>query len=184
MRYTADLRWIATNAASSAYYSTAIPVNKFTSDFDFQLSQGDGEGFTFVLQAAGLNALGATEGGLGYATIPKSVAVKFDRFSDAGEGSNSTGVYVGGVSPTVPSTNVLPSGINLHSGDPFHARLSYDGANLTVSITDLFQYAFTGTYPVNIPAAIGTPTAYAKFTAATGASAETVKILDWHMTSF
>jgi streptogramin lyase len=171
--------------ANSAYDSTAIPVNKFTSDFDFRMNRGDGEGFTFVLQAEGLNAIGLSGGGLGYENIPHSIAIKFDRFSDAGEGSNSTGVYVGGAAPTVPSTNVLPSGINLHSGDPFHAQLSYDGANLTVSITDLAQYAvFTGSYRVNIPAAIGTPAAYAGFTASTGASAETVTILKWTMTSF
>jgi Legume lectin domain len=179
---------------NSVYYSTAIPVGKFTSDFDFQLSRGDGEGFTFVLQSAGLHALGSPGGGLGYgpstpggagAKIPNSVAVKLDLFSDAGEGSNSTGVYIVGASPTVPATNVLPSGINLRSGHPFHAHLSYDGANLTVSIIDLSQYAvFTGAYPVNIPAAIGTPTAYAGFTATTGATGELVKILDWNMTSF
>ncbi len=44
--------------ASSAYFSTAVPVNKFSTDFDFKLSRGDGDGFTFVLQSEGLNAIG------------------------------------------------------------------------------------------------------------------------------
>ena len=80
--------------------------------------------------------------------------------------------------PTVPATNVLSSGINLHDGHFFHARLSYDGTNLKVSITDLTQYAvFTGTYPVNIPLAVGGDTAYAGLTAATGLGlANTTKI--------
>jgi sugar lactone lactonase YvrE len=182
------------NQASSAYFDTVIPVSKFTSDFDFQLSRGDGEGFTFVLQSEGLNAIGPAGGGLGYgpstpdgpgSRIFHSLAVKFDLYSDAGEGSNSTGVYVGGDSPTVPATNLLPSAINLHSGHAFHARLNYDGANLTVSITDLTEYAvYTGVYAVDIPAAVGGTTAFAGFTAATGAEYDTVNILDWTMTSY
>ena len=189
---------LATDAgleSSSAFFSTAVPINKFTSDFDFVLSREAGEGFTFVLQTAGLDALGSDGGGLGYgpdlpgaagASIPHSVAVKFDLHSDAGEGSDSTGVYVAGASPTEPSTNVLPSGINLHNGHPFHTRLSYDGTNLRVSITDLEQYAvFTATYPVAIPTAVGGSTAYAGFTAGTGLNLyDTIKIRDWTMTSY
>ncbi len=180
--------------ANSAYFDTVVPVNKFTSDFDFQLSKGNGEGFTFVLQSEGLNAIGAAGGGLGYGPsmpdgpgtrIFHSVAVKFDLYSEAGEGSNSTGLYIGGNSPTVPSTNLLPSGINLHSGHTFHAHLNYDGVNLTVSITDLTQYAvFTGTYVVDIPAAVGGMTAFAGFTASTGVQYNTVNILNWSMTSY
>jgi sugar lactone lactonase YvrE len=174
---------------SSAYFSTAVPINKFSTDFDFVMTRAPGftgEGFTFVVQSAGLNALGSSGAGLGYATIEHSVAVKFDMHSDAGEGSNSTGVYVGGALPTVPATNVLPSGINLHSGDAFHVRLNYDGANLKVSITDLTGYAvFTGTYPVNIPLAVGGDTAYAGFTAGTGLGiVNTTKILNWSMSSY
>jgi len=174
---------------SSAYFSTAVPIGKFSTDFDFVMAPVPGlmgEGFTFVVQSAGLNALGSSGAGLGYAGIGHSVAVKFDEYSNAGEGSNSTGVYVGGALPTVPATNVLSSGINLHGGHFFHARLSYDGTNLKVSITDLTQYAvFTGTYPVNIPLAVGGDTAYAGFTAATGSGlANTTKIFNWSMNSY
>jgi Legume lectin domain len=167
---------LATDAgleASSAFFATPVPINKFTSDFDFVLSRGAGEGFTFVVQSAGLHAVGSAASGLGYGALPgagaakieHSVALKFDMHSDAGEGSNSTGVYLGGASPTVPSTNLAPT-INLHSGHHFHARLNYDGVNLRVSITDLTQYAvFNGTYAVAIPTAVGGATACAGFTA-------------------
>jgi Legume lectin domain/NHL repeat len=182
---------------SSAFFSTPIPINKFTSDFDFVLSREAGEGFTFVVQTAGLHALGSLGSGLGYGVIPPgmlgagglkiehSVALKFDLHSDAGEGSNSTGVYLDGASPTVPSTSLAPS-INLHSGHQFHARLNYDGVNLKVSITDLTQYAvFNGAYPVAIPTAVGGPTAYAGFTAGTSLDFhDTIKILNWSMSSY
>jgi hypothetical protein len=188
---------LATDAgleASSAFFSTAVPINKFTSDFDFVLSREAGEGFTFAVQSAGLHAVGSAGSGLGYGVdlpgaggekIGHSVAVKFDMHSDAGEGSNSTGVYVGGASPTVPSTSLAPT-INLHSGHRFHARLNYDGVNLRVSITDLTQYAvFNGAYAVAIPTAVGGSTAYAGFTAGTALGLyDTIKILNWKMTSY
>lgn len=190
-----ELATDAAQEASSAFFSTAVPVNKFTSDFDFVLSsQQAGEGFTFVVQSAGLHALGSAGSGLGYgvelpggagAKIGQSAAVKFDVHNDAGEGSDSIGVYVGGASPTVPSTNLVPSGINLSSGDNFHARLTYDGANLTLNLTDLTQYTvFTATYPVDIPTAVGGATAYAGFTAGTGNVYDTIKVLNWSMSSY
>ena len=79
----------------------------------------------------------------------------------------------------------IPSGINLHRGHIFHARVSYAGGFLTLRITDLTQYAvFAATYPVNIRKAVGTATAYAGFTAATGDLANTVEILNWSMSSY
>lgn len=183
--------------ANSAFFSTPVPVNKFTSDFNFVLSRDAGEGFTFVLQSAGLHAVGSPGSGLGYGVIPPgmpgagglkiehSVALKFDMHSDGGEGSNSTGVYLAGASPTVPSTSLAPT-INLHSGHQFHARLNYDGVNLKVSITDLTQYAvFNAAYAVAIPSAVGGSTAYAGFTAGTaGDLYDTIKILNWSMSSY
>ncbi len=178
----------------SAFFPTAVPLNGFTSDFDFKLSAGYGEGFAFVLQSEGPNAIGSGGGGLGYgpsmpggggAKITHSVAVKFDLHSDAGEGSNSTGVYVGGASPSVPYTELTPSGINLHRGHTFHARVLYEGGFLTLWITDLTRYAvFAGTYKVDVTRALGDTSAYAGFTAATGDLYDTVKILNWNMTSY
>ena len=162
---------------SSAFFPTTVPVNNFTSDFDFKLSAGYGEGFTFVLQSIGFNALGSGGSGLGYgptvpggggAKIAHSVAVKFDLHSDEGEGSNSTGIYVDGASPTVPYTEVTPA-INLHSGHTFHARLTYTSKILSIVITDLTQYSvFARSYPVDIPKAVGSTSGYAGFLRAPG----------------
>ena len=77
-----------------------------------------------MIQNAGLAALGPAGGGLGYgpdnisnptyssnAPIAKSVAIKFDMVNNAGEGTNSTGSYTDGSSPTVPA--VAPgNGVN------------------------------------------------------------------------
>ena len=64
------------------------------------------------------------------------MAVKFDLYSNAGEGSDSTGLYTNGASPTIPSEDMTSSGVNLHSGDVMNVHMSYDGTTLTWTITD------------------------------------------------
>ena len=93
---------------------TAAPVNvqSFTTDFSFQISGGTNtaDGFTFTLQNAAPNALGAVGGGLGYQGIGSSVAIKFDLYSNSGEGVDSTGFFIDGASPTVPSLDMTAAG--------------------------------------------------------------------------
>src|SRR6202012_4529222 len=110
----------------------------FKVSFHFQLTGASGptpdaDGFTFVLQANGPDALGTTGGGLGYGvpavgqtgpSISNSLAIKFDLHNNNGEGASSTGLYLNGVAPTTPSINLLPSGIDLHSGHEFDAELN------------------------------------------------------------
>ena len=85
--------------ASSAFFNTPVNVQSFTNDFSFQLASATADGFTFTIQGNSPTALGPGGGGLGYGPshpggtpgIGKSVAVKFDLYSNAGEGSDSTG---------------------------------------------------------------------------------------------
>ena len=64
--------------------------------FTFQLSNPAADGITFTIQNNGPTALGGDGGALGYAGIPNSVAIKFDLYNNAGEGPNSTGLYING----------------------------------------------------------------------------------------
>ena len=52
--------------------------------------------FTFAIQGSAPTALGGLGGALGYAGMTNSVAVKFDIYDNAGEGTNSTGLYLNG----------------------------------------------------------------------------------------
>ncbi len=103
--------------AGSAFYATPVNIQQFSTQFTFQLSNPSADGITFTIQNNGPTALGGIGGGLGYARIPNSVAIKFDLYNNSGEGPDSTGLYVDGAMPTMPAINLTGTGIDLHSGD-------------------------------------------------------------------
>ena len=114
------------------------------------------------------------------AVLDNDVIVKFDLFNNAGEGSDSTGLYTDLQLTTVPAIDLTSTGVNLHSGDIFNAQMAYNGATLTVVITDTVTNATaTQTYTVNIPAIVGGPTAYVGFTGASGGATAIQQILSW-----
>jgi hypothetical protein len=152
---------------------------------------------TFVIQNAGTSAVGPSGGGLGYgpdnvtnpsnsanSPVGKSVAVKFDIVNNAGEGTNSTGLYQNGASPTVQAVT-LTGGVNLRSGDTFKAHITYNGTTLTLTLTDQVNTSltFTTSWTVNIPSVVGGSTAYVGFTGGTGASVANQDIITWTYSS-
>jgi hypothetical protein len=173
--------------ASSAWFPTAVNIQNFTTDFSFQTSAGSptADGLTFTLQNQGTTALAGAGGNLAYGlTTTPSVAVKFDLYNNSGEGSDSTGLYLNGASPSIPAVDMTGSGIDLHSGDIFRVHMTYDGTNLAMTITDATTAAkFSITWPVNIPSTVGANTAFAGFTGATGGYTSNQNILSWTMSS-
>src|SRR5579862_8071445 len=182
-----------TSEASSAWYSSPVNVQQFTTNFSFQITGGTNptaDGFAFVIQGGTSTALGPSGGGLGYGALsgggglPTSIAVKFDLYSNNGEGPDSTGLYVNGAAPTVPALDMTSSGVNLHTTDIFNVQMSYDGSNLTMTITDATTNAtFTHTWAINIPGTVGANTAYVGFTGGTGGYTAIQDILSWTMSS-
>ena len=175
-----------TYEASSVYYSTPVNIQAFTTNFSFQLSAAQADGFTFVIQNAGVNALGSNGGGLGYggatagAGIGQSVAIKFDFYNNAGEGTDSTGLFTNGTYPTVPFIDLTPSGIQLNSGDSIQAQLSYNGTVLTLTLNDVVvNKTYTQQFTVNIPQIVGANTAFVGFTGGAGGLSSSQKILTW-----
>ena len=182
----------------SVFSAVPIGLASFATEFDFQLTgkdtpAPDADGFTFVVQANGPNAIGSVGGGLGYGVpaegqpgpkITSSVAVKFDLHDNNGEGPSSTGIYLDGAAPTTPSLSLLPNLIDLHSGHVFHVALVYDGKVLTLTITDQTTHAtFSHPFTINIAGYLGGQTGYAGFTASTGEKTAVQSILDWQLTS-
>lgn len=179
---TLDLTDGGNNEARSAFYGAAVPVGSFTTNFAVGITNPQADGFTFCIQGDGPFALGGTGGQLGYGGMPKSVAVKFDLYDNSGEGTNSTGLYTGGDSPTnLNSIDLTPSGINLRGGDLINVAISYDGNTLTVQETDAQAgTSATQSYPnLDIPALVGGPGAWVGFTAGTGGLASSQQIFNW-----
>jgi flagellar biosynthesis/type III secretory pathway chaperone len=175
-----DLTSVTDWEARAAWYASPVNVQSFTTDFSFQETSASADGFTFTIQNDGAQALGHYGGGLGYEGIGSSVAVKFDLYSNAGEGIDSTGFYTGGATPTVPALDMTSSGVNLHSGDILHAHITYNGTTLTLTLTDTVTNAsFTASTTINIPATVGGDTAYVGFTASTGGETSVQQILNW-----
>ncbi len=168
--------------AGSAFYYEPVNIQAFASTFSFQLSTPNADGFTFIIQNApgGTANVGLSGGNLGYAKIGNSVAIKFDLYSNAGEGQDSTGLYMNGAVPTVPAIDLSSTGINLHSGDQMTVNLAYNGATLFMNITDIVTSATWSTsWTIDIPAIIGSNTAYVGFTGGTGGETASQKILTW-----
>ena len=80
----------------------------------------------------------------------------------------------------IPASDLTASGIDLHNGDVLHAHVTYDGTTLTLVLSDPQTNAqFTLSQAVDIPGAVGGPTAFVGFTGGTGGTVSTQKILTW-----
>jgi hypothetical protein len=193
--------------AGSSFHTSPVQISDFQTTFTFRLHDGtdpraDGMGFVIQNSSQGAAALGPGGGGLGYGPdnpsgapgIPASLIVKFDLYNNAGEGTNSTGIFTEGRSPTVRQPGLDPiypdQSINLSAapyidqdGNPIvnindqHTKqvdLTYDSASqtLTEKITDLEvipNKSVTITYNnVNLQFLIGSSTAFVGFTGGTG----------------
>ena len=178
---TLELTNGGSNEAGSAFYTTPVNIQSFTTDFTFQLTNPAADGFTFTIQNVGPGAWALTASSLGYAPIGESVAIKFDLYQNPGDASNnSTGIYVDGALPTGRAIDLTGSGINLHSGDKMDAHITYDGTTLNLTITDLVTLAtWSHPFTINIPASVGGNTAYVGFTGGTGGLTATQQILSW-----
>ena len=169
-------------AAGSAWFPTKVSVAEFTTDFDFQLPTSKADGFTFTIQNAPQKmwAMGGNGSGLGYEFMTNSVALSFDLYQGGVSNAELMGVYTGGVAPQGRSVSLTGTGLNLHSGDPFHVHIVYAGTTMTVTVTDNTTGAsFTTSFTVNIASSVGASTAYVGFTGGTGSLTSTQNILDW-----
>jgi hypothetical protein len=188
--------------AGGAWYSTPVNIQSFTTDFTFQ-QDPSAYGMFFVVQNSNstTNVLGyfglgavADANGEGFgdytgqdAAIGHSVGIKFDLTSFNGNANigatpSTTGVFVDG-GPTnanfAPANDLIPLGINLHSDHVMSAHIVYDGTILTMVLTDTVTKAKAKlSWPVNIPAIVGSNTAYAGFTGGT-IPAVNQAILSW-----
>jgi hypothetical protein len=175
--------------AGQAWYVTKQDVTSFTTDFTFKITS-NGYGICFVIQndPRGVGA-GGDSNGLGYfaysenpagTAIGNSIAIAFNATPNGSSGSESytgpapsmTGLYLNGGllmdNGIMPVQDLIPQGINLQSGDVMSAHVVYDGTILSINLTDTVTKAQAYfQWPVNIPAAIGSSSAFVGFSGGT-----------------
>jgi len=166
--------------SGSVFYNTPMVVSSFRTSFYFALQDPGADGMTFTLQGNSPQALGNGGGDLGYGGIDHSIAIKFDIYDNAGEGESSTGLYANGQDPFTPSVNLFESGVDLKAWNNMMCTMDYDGTTLNVRIIDTMTGAFADqSYTIDIPAVIGSSTAYAGFTGGTGGLSCRPIVLNW-----
>jgi Legume lectin domain len=153
--------------ARSVFYNVPQTIANFTAAFTYRaVGESVGEGAAFVIQnsPAGTQAVGGSALGLGYSGINNSSAITL-------ETASKSGLFFNG-SVGAGSTNTKPS-VDLLSGHAISVLLTYNGTILNESLTDTVTGAspFTTSYVVNLPAIIGSSTAYIGVTASTNNNA-------------
>jgi hypothetical protein len=183
----------------------------FSTQFQFRLTNPGGwdpaDGIVFVLGTS-TTGLGSAGVGMGYQGVSgNSVGIEFDTYNNAGFGlgdndgnsSNHVAIDVNGVLTNTDLTNVYgnqscgfitgnPAQNSntvpgcMSNGDLWTVVISYDGAHLTVTLTDPAEgSSFTAIngYAINLASILGQNTAYVGFTAGTGAGWENHDIVNW-----
>src|SRR5258707_7560687 len=155
--------------ASSAFLNFPLYFGAFQSSWTYQdVGGGGADGFAFVIQnaPAGPASLGGSGGQLGYNGITPSAAIEFNIYNP-----NTPGVAFRTNGATgVPYTPTTP--VNLASGDPIGVAVNYDGATLSLTLTDAVALvSFRTNVAINLPGAVGTNVAYVGMTGADGGTA-------------
>jgi hypothetical protein len=174
----------ANDEARSAFLSYPAYVGAFLATWTYQYT-GTGsavpaDGTVFVLQdsSAGAAAVGGDGSSLGFGGIAPSVGFEFNLYGAATGGS---GLQLGTNGATGNYASFAP--IVITNGDPIGVTLRYAGIIASLVLTDAVTHAsFSTNYAVNIPAVLGTNTAYVGFTAGTGADNSSQQIEDFFFT--
>jgi hypothetical protein len=167
-----------------------VDVGAFLASWTYQDISGanSADGTAFVLQntAAGAAAIGFGGGDLGYISISNSIAFEFNIFSPntIGIAIGTNGLGTNGTTATGGGPYAPTGSLNLASGDPIGVTLKYLGGVASLTLTDaVATVSFTTNYNVNVPAFVGSNTAYVGFTGAAGGTASSQTVSDFFFTS-
>jgi hypothetical protein len=182
----------------SAYYyqkqHLSLPGG-WTTTFRFQITNpinGGADGFSFIIQDAGANALGSDPAGgaIGYTGIPRSLAVEFDTWHNPEYGDpngNHVAVHTQWQQPNsvgiAARLGWADPGFNLEDGQVHTATITYNGSgqlDIVLDNVSVLTVTFNHNNYLSILDASGF--AWVGFTAATGGAWEDIDILSWSFT--
>jgi DNA-binding SARP family transcriptional activator len=160
-------------AASSAWLRTKVSLKGLLAHFRFRVANPLGnpnrlaDGFAFVLQGQGPNALGSSGGQLGFGGIPKSIGLKLDLFGGDNRLDPATRTWGWLSDGQMADGTVLP--LDIGNGDVYDVSIEASQGRMTAKITDDGSGA-SASISCDLDAAdeIGSQTAWAGFTAGTG----------------
>jgi hypothetical protein len=127
----------------SAYYYQKQRLSLsggWTTTFQFRITNptdGGADGFSFIIQDAGANALGSFGGRIGYEGIPRSLVVEFDTWKNTEPGfgdpnDNHVAVHTRWQQPNSAGVNArlgwANPGFNLEDGQVHTATITYNGS--------------------------------------------------------
>jgi hypothetical protein len=186
----------------SAFANEMVSTENFSTTFQFRMTDPGGikdpnghigaDGFTFVLQNGSPATTGSGGSGdrLGLdGRFPDSVAIAFDTFENTtyhDSSSNELGIDLYGSvihgSGNGATTNVIPA---FDNGSLWQAWITYDGTTLNIYVSDTGTKPTTPTLsePLSLPLIVGSPFAFAGFTASTGSGWQNVDIVNWQFSS-
>lgn len=174
----------------------------FVSNFTFRISDLMGvgaDGFAFVIQNEGTNALGGTGGALGYATnlqfptqigIGNSVAIEFDLFNNNNNwpdfnSHNHISIQTNGLSANLPgagnSLGAVSPATNMSDGGTHAVRIVYTPGIMQIFLDDMLNPVLSAPVTLTDHMILSSGRAFVGFTAGTGgaAHAQRHEILSW-----
>lgn len=188
LRLTPSLDFNAGSAFTTAPISLAADAS-FSTAFTFQFSDpldGGADGMVFVVQTVA-NSVGTGGGGIGYFGIPNSVGVEFDTFNNGlGLGdsdANHVAIDTGGSLASPVAYQNLDSLGQMDLGGIFYSWVDYDGTSdaleVRVNNSPSRPGAPTISATLDLPAILGSTTAFVGFTSGTGAASDNHDVLNW-----
>ena len=183
--------------AGAAWFVTKQSVGTgFQTTFQFQIAQFGADGIAFVIQNTDVAALGGGGGGLGYDSIPNSLAVEFDTWENvpgdfpSGLGDpndNHISVQTRGVLPnsadplfSLGSTTAIPF---MSDGNSHTVKISYTPGSLQIFVDDIVTPALVANLDLATIVDLEDDLAWVGLTAATGGVSEEHDILTWSFNS-
>jgi hypothetical protein len=182
----------------SAYYYQKQRLSLsggWTTTFQFRITNptnGGADGFSFIIQDAGANALGGIGAGIGYTGIPRSLAVEFDTWQNNQTGysepnGNHVAVHTQWQQPNTAAMAArlgwADPGFNLEDGQVHTATITYNGSgqlDIVLDNVSVLTVTFDHNNYLSILDASGF--AWVGFTAATATAWEDIDILSWSFT--
>ncbi|MBL8887858.1 MAG: hypothetical protein JNK16_14475 [Phycisphaerales bacterium] len=176
-------------AGAAWFKTTQAGVNAgFVTTFRFNISDGEADGFAFVLQADSEEALGGGGSDMGFGGIPRSVAIEFDTFvfSDEFPGPHVS-VQTRGIEPNSPEDTYSLAHATLpewfaHAGT-LEIKIEYTPGVLFVFLENepvLFCPLDLGTLGEDGPLFGGDGCAWVGFTAGAGGATANQDIVSWN----